>query len=164
MSSGTNNAVEAQAQAQAKADSASKVIAPAGVKEAIVLEIASDGLIFQHLSRQAKEELQTQLSDFSVVVLREAQSLESRDRASGAEPDISRAHIQEAWFNARRRLRRDRVGSWGVLVRSLYTVCIFVIGVGISHTSTTWGVWLAIGGALLGGISIAALVALKADS
>jgi hypothetical protein len=87
--------------------------------------------------------LTRRLGEFCVQVLREARSIEHTEHVGNGPPEIIAAHIDEAWWVSRRRIRRSKHPVGGALVRLAQAFGIAGFGVGVSNLkSTWWGPWV----------------------
>jgi hypothetical protein len=103
------------------------------------LVVAVDLETYCHLSTQARTELSSKLKDLAAMVLREALSLESAQRAPGAEPDIGRWHIERSWWNLMLRYSHERHPRLVKVLPLLSSVCLFLMGFSSAHLKATWG-------------------------
>jgi hypothetical protein len=61
-------------------------------------------------------------------------------------PEITAAHIDEAWWVNRRRIRRSKHPFWGAVVRVAQAFGIAGFGIGVtSLKSKSWGPWVFAG-------------------
>jgi hypothetical protein len=128
-------------------------------KTYLLADVSSEVGILDHVSPQGKADLQKLLGDLAAAVLRNSAICE--DHPSGAEPDISRSHVREAWDAVLNRSRGRRHQGWRVILEAVYSLCLFVAGVGAANLGRPWGAVLTASGAVGAGVSIAALVLLE---
>jgi len=132
-------------------------IASLSSQEDASITVSADVEIFGHLSPAAKVELQTKLTEAAAMVLREALSLESTQRARGAKPDIGRWHIERSWWSMMLRYSHERHPKLLRVLPLLSSVCIFFVGFAASHLKEWWGVPLFVVGTILAAICIASI-------
>ena len=83
--------------------------------------------------------MRTSLKDFVNRVLREARSIEKAEHVGTGPPEITAAHIDEAWWVTRRRIRRTRHPILRVIARVVQLFGVAGFGIGATHLQTTWG-------------------------
>src|SRR6266446_9722062 len=110
-----------------------------GVAQSVSVTVHVDGGIYRHLSGQAKDELASRLKALAATVLKEAQSLESVDRAGGAAPEMIRAHVERSWWTILLRDRKERHPRLLRILPLLSSLCVFLMGFSISHFKDWWG-------------------------
>ena len=132
--------------------------------QGVIVEVAVDGGIYQHLSGQAKDELAARLGALAATVLKEAQSLESADRATGAAPEIIRAHVERSWWSILLRYRKERHPRLMRVLPLLSSLCVFTMGVSVSHFKDWWGPTVFVLGTLLAAFCIGTIYVFAADS
>lgn len=108
--------------------------APAGLE----IELGESGAL-DHLTTASIFHMGTRLKDFASQVLREARSIEKAEHVGTGPPEITAAHIDEAWWVARRRIRRTRHPILRVIARVVQTFGVAGFGIGATHLQTTWG-------------------------
>jgi hypothetical protein len=116
--------------------------------------VAADSEIYKHLSSQARIELQKRLSDAAAMVLKEAESLESAHRATGAEPDIGRWHIERSWWSMMLRYSSERHPRLIKVLPLLSSLCVFFMGLSSSHLKDWWGIPVFVIGTILAALCI----------
>jgi hypothetical protein len=126
--------------------------------------IRVDGEIYKHLSSQAKDELAARLAALATTILKEAQSLESADRASGAAPEIIRAHVERSWWTILLRYRKERHPRLVKVLPLLSSLCVFLMGFSLSHFKDWWGPITFVVGTVLAAVCIGTIYVLAADS
>ncbi len=89
-----------------------------------------DGL--DHLTVNSRSHLEGRIRDFTVQVIAEAKAVEQREHAGKGPPEVTAAHIDEAWWVTRRRIRHAKHPVLQVLARGLETFGAAGIGVGAS--------------------------------
>ena len=103
----------------------------------------SDSHELDHLTAHSKTFLTTRLGEFSLQVLREARSIENTEHVGSGPPEITAAHIDEAWWVSRRRIRRSKHPIWCAIVRVLQTLGVAGFGIGLSNLKAEWwGPWV----------------------
>jgi hypothetical protein len=133
------------------------------VRASVVVEVGVDGNIYKHLSGQAKEELASRLRTLAAIVLVEAQSLESVDRARGAAPEIIRAHVERSWWTILLRYRKERHPRLTKVLPLLSSVCVFLIGLSLSHFKDWWGPIVFVIATILAAVCIATIYIVAGD-
>jgi len=100
----------------------------------------------EHLTNPSLIHLTRRLGEFTLQVLRESRSIEHTEHVGSGPPEITAAHIDEAWWVCRRRIRRSKHPIVGALARIAQAFGIVGVGVGISNLkSAWWGAWLFAG-------------------
>ncbi len=132
--------------------------------QGVTVEVAVDGGIYQHLSIQAKDELAARLGALAATVLKEAQSLESVDRATGAAPEIIRAHVERSWWTILLRYRKERHPRLLRVLPLLSSLCVFTMGVSLPHFKDWWGPTAFVIGTLLAAFCIGTMYVVAADN
>jgi hypothetical protein len=118
----------------------------ASAEKASVTIHFSDDHELDHLTGPSLIHLQTRLGEFTQQVLGESRSIERTEHVGSGPPEITAAHIDEAWWVCRRRIRRSKHPILGAIVRVAQTFAIAGFGVGIGHLKTTWwGAWVFAG-------------------
>ena|ERR1700676_1056879 len=118
---------------------------PAAEKPSLAIQF-NDGHELDHLTAHSVTFLTTCLGEFSLQVLREARSIERTEHVGSGPPEIIAAHIEEAWWVSRRRIRRSKHPTGGVVVRVAQAFGIVGFGVGASNLkSEWWGPWVFVG-------------------
>jgi hypothetical protein len=114
-------------------------------KSSLTIQFSDDKELV-HLTNPSLIHLQTRLGEFTVQVLRESRSIEHTEHVGSGPPEITAAHIDEAWWVCRRRIRHSKHPILGVIVRVAQAFGIAGFGVGIAYLKTTWwGAWLFAG-------------------
>jgi hypothetical protein len=114
-------------------------------KRSLVVQFGDEKAL-DHLTNPSLIHLSNRLGDFAVQVLREARSIETTEHVGSGPPEITAAHIDEAWWVSRRRIRRSKHPILGVIIRVMQAFGIAGFGVGISFLKTTWwGAWVFAG-------------------
>jgi hypothetical protein len=134
------------------------------VVHGVSVAIAVDGDIYRHLSLQAKDELAARLAALATTILKEAQSLESADRATGAAPEIIRAHVERSWWTILLRYRKERHPRLVKVLPLLSSLCVFLMGFSLSHFKDWWGPITFVVGTVLAAVCIGTIYVLAADS
>jgi hypothetical protein len=83
-----------------------------------------------HLTSNSQKHLEGRIQDFAVQVIAEARAIEQREHAGKGPPEVTAAHIAEAWWVIRRRIRHARHPILLVVARALETFGVAGIGVG----------------------------------
>lgn len=83
-----------------------------------------------HLTMNSRAHLEGRIRDFTVQVIAEAKAVEQREHAGKGPPEVTAAHIDEAWWVIRRRIRHARHPVLQGLARCLETIGTAGIGVG----------------------------------
>jgi hypothetical protein len=111
--------------------------APANADPVAVRLEGAEGL--DHLTQSSKTHLEIRLRDFTVQVVAEAKAIEQREHAGKGPPEVTAAHVDEAWWVVRRRIRRARHPILTLLARAFETFGAAGIGVGASLFQARWG-------------------------
>jgi hypothetical protein len=99
-----------------------------------------------HLTPPSKTHLTRRLGEFGLQVLREARSIEHTEHVGSGPPEITAAHIDEAWWVSRRRIRRSKHPILGAVARVAQAFGIVGFGVGVSNLKAeSWGPWVFAG-------------------
>ena len=88
----------------------------------------SEGLA--HLTNNSQAHLEGRIEQFTVQVIAEARAIEQREHAGKGPPEVTAAHIDEAWWVVRRRIRRARHPILAIIARALETLGAAGIGIG----------------------------------
>jgi len=108
-----------------------------------------EGHELDHLTAHSVTYLTRRLGEFVLQVLREARSIEHAEHVGSGPPEITAAHVDEAWWVSRRRIRRSRHPIWGAVVRVAQAFGIAGFGVGVSNLKLAWwGPWVFAGSAV----------------
>jgi hypothetical protein len=75
--------------------------------------------LLQHLSPASRGHLRARVEQFTMQVLREGKATEESEHVGKGPPEVTAAHIDEAWWVMRRRVRRSRYPVLEVIVRVL---------------------------------------------
>src|SRR5580700_343533 len=70
-----------------------------------------------HLTPPSLTYVTRRLGEFGLQVLREARSIERTEHVGSGPPEITAAHIEEAWWVSRRRIRRSKHPIVGAMAR-----------------------------------------------
>jgi hypothetical protein len=118
----------------------SQAVAPAAdAYQKLDLQL-TDGQALQHLTDPSITHLKNRLSDFSGQVLREARLIEKAEHVGSGPPEITAAHIDEAWWVSRRRIRRSKHPILNALARLTEVCGVAGFGIGASNlTAKSWG-------------------------
>jgi hypothetical protein len=107
------------------------------------------------LTKHSQEHLTGRIQDFTVQVITEARAIEKREHVGKGPPEVTAAHIDEAWWVIRRRIRRARHPVMTISARALQTFGAAGIGVGAtvflgsgSADFLNWGPLLFVGSCL----------------
>jgi hypothetical protein len=92
-----------------------------------------------HLTSNSKTHLEGRIQDFTVQVITEARAIEQREHAGKGPPEVTAAHIDEAWWVVRRRIRRARHPILTLTARAFETFGAAGIGVGATAFQKKWG-------------------------
>ncbi|MGA2475351.1 MAG: hypothetical protein ABSF73_01905 [Terriglobia bacterium] len=113
-------------------------------KARTVLEIQLDVVALEALTTASVPHLRRRVKDFVDRVLKEARSIEEAEHVGSGPPEITAAHIDEAWWVSRRRVRRSRhpMAKAGARAAQLFGGAGF--GIGATHLQQTWGAALFI--------------------
>jgi hypothetical protein len=123
--------------------------ATAADKPSLVIQF-SDGKALEGLLPSSLNHLQIRLGEFCQQVVREARSIERTEHAGAGPAEIIAAHIDEAWWVSRRRIRRSKHPTGGAIVRIVQALGIAGFGVGASNLkSASWGPWVFVGCAVV---------------
>jgi hypothetical protein len=82
-------------------------------------------------------------------VLREGKATEESEHVGKGPPEVTAAHIDEAWWVMRRRVRRSRYPVLEVIVWVLQVPGASGIGVGATAVQQTWGAVVFVAGSLV---------------
>jgi hypothetical protein len=145
---------------------ASTAGAPAAATHVRALRVVVDtqaAVHLQHLTQHSVVHLEDQLGHFASQVVREAQAIEKSEHVGHGPPEVTAAHIDEAWWVARRRIRRRRHPYWLIFARAAETLGSAGFGVGATMLQKPSGVAVFIGSvvALLAGFLIEAYVSAR---
>jgi hypothetical protein len=117
-------------------------------KPSLVIQF-DDAPALDHLTSHSLTYLTRRLGEFGLQVMSEARSIEKTEHVGGGQPEITAAHIEEAWWVCRRRIRRSRHPIIGALARVAQGFGLAGFGIGLANLkSTDWGAWL-FGGCLV---------------
>jgi hypothetical protein len=73
------------------------------------LSVRLEGLvILNHLTSNSKTHLEARIEQFTTQVITEAKAIEQREHVGKGPPEVTAAHIDEAWWVLRRRIRGAR--------------------------------------------------------
>lgn len=97
----------------------------------------SDGLA--HLTANSKSHLEGRVLDFAIQVIAEARAIEQREHAGKGLPEVTAAHIDEAFWVVRRRIRRAKHPYLTVVARACEVAGAAGIGVGATLFQAKWG-------------------------
>jgi|SRR5580692_3378899 hypothetical protein len=128
--SSQNPPIQLQTQGQVAAD-----------KPALVIQFDEDREL-EHLTPPSQTYLTRRLGEFGLLVLKEARSIEHTEHAGTGPPEITAAHIEEAWWVCRRRIRRSRHPILGAVTRVVQGLGIAGFGIGVGNLKAEWGMWL----------------------
>src|SRR5258708_31834581 len=90
--------------------------AAAATKPSLAIQFNDDNEL-NHLTAHSVTHLTRRLGEFSLQVLREARSIEHTEHVGSGPPEITAAHIDEAWWVSRRRIRRSKHPILGAVAR-----------------------------------------------
>ena len=102
----------------------------------IAVEV-KDGI--SNLTIASQSHLRTRLEEFAAQVLREAKSIEQAEHVGSGPPEITAAHIDEAWWVRRRRIRHSRHPILSVTARFIQASGIAGFGIGATSLKQSWG-------------------------
>lgn len=80
------------------------------------------------------------MQSFAAQVVKEAKAIEQNEHAGKGPPEVTAAHIEEAWWVTRRKVRHARNTTFLVALRALETLGAAGIGVGASNYLARWGI------------------------
>jgi hypothetical protein len=103
----------------------------------LTLEIGAETLA--HLTTNSVTHVQTRLSEFASQVLHEARAIEKTEHVGKGSPEITAAHIDEAWWVCRRRIRRSRHPILIGLCRIFEGFGTLAVSVGFTNLKSSWG-------------------------
>jgi hypothetical protein len=98
-----------------------------------------DPRALDHLTHPSVVHLKNRLGDFCAQVLREARSIERAEHVGTGPPEITAAHIDEAWWVSRRRIRHAKHPVWNAIARLVEVCGVAGLGIGASNLKATWG-------------------------
>lgn len=110
--------------------------APAA-KPSIVIQF-TDAKALDGVKDSGLNHLQLRLGEFSQQILQEARSIERTEHVGKGPTEIIAAHIDEAWWVSRRRIRRSKHPIGGTVVRIVQAFGIAGLGIGVSNLKQTW--------------------------
>jgi hypothetical protein len=105
-----------------------------------------DGILY--LTDNSIVHLQMRLSEFGTQVLKEARSIEHTEHVGSGAPEITAAHIDEAWWVSRRRIRRSKHPVLIAAMRIIETFGSAGVGIAATHLKDNWGAGLFIASTL----------------
>jgi hypothetical protein len=146
---------------------ASAAAAPSAVAKVIPKRIACVEIALQddhglnNLTDASKVHLRNRLGDFAAQVLRESRSIERAEHVGSGPPEITAAHIDEAWWVSRRRIRHSRHPILSVCTRFVQAAGLAGFGIGATSLKQAWGpeVFVVSALAVVAGILIEAYLA-----
>jgi hypothetical protein len=97
----------------------------------------SDGI--EHLTAHSRAHLEGRIEQFTVQVVAEAKAIEQREHAGTGPPEVTAAHIDEAWWVLRRRIRSAKHPILAVVARVFEALGPAGIGVGATGMDARWG-------------------------
>jgi len=113
----------------------------------LLVELTSETVTF--LTTNSVNHIQMRLSDFAKQVLQEARAIEKTEHVGKGSPEITAAHIDEAWWVTRRRIRRARHPALMGLCRIVEGFGTLAVSVGATNLKSTWGIALFVGSVLV---------------
>lgn len=126
-----------------------QVVAPVSADSQKLDITLTDREALQHLTSPSIAHLKSRLGDFSAQVLREARMIERAEHVGSGPPEITAAHIDEAWWVSRRRIRRTKHPLLNALARFVEVCGVAGFGIGAtSLTTKSWGPLLLVGSAI----------------
>jgi hypothetical protein len=93
----------------------------------------------EYLTSNSRFHFERKITDFAIQVTAEAKAIEQREHAGKGPPEITAAHIDEAWWVVRRRIRHARYPILTLSARVLEAVGAAGIGVGATAFHEKWG-------------------------
>ena len=108
----------------------------------------SDAQPLQHLTNPSVNHLKNRMSDFCGQVLKEARSIERAEHVGSGPPEITAAHIDEAWWVSRRRIRRSKHPVLNTAARLLEVCGVAGFGIAASNLKLPWGPIVLVGSAV----------------
>lgn len=113
------------------------------------IEVALEGSdALDNLTAPSRNHLTSRIAEFAVQVLREARAIEKSEHVGKGSPEITAAHIDEAWWVVRRRIRHSRHPVALTATRILQTVGSICVGLGITYVQHPWGATTFVAAAL----------------
>lgn len=104
------------------------------------LAVRLDGLaILDHLTSNSKTHLEARIEQFTTQVITEAKAIEQREHVGKGPPEVTAAHIDEAWWVLRRRIRGARRPVLAGLSRAVQALGAAGLGIGGSSFQAKWG-------------------------
>lgn len=100
-----------------------------------------DSSALDHLTTSSRSHLCKLMESFAAQVVKEAKAIEQNDHAGKGPPEVTAAHIEEAWWVTRRRVRRARNTTLLVSLRAFETLGAAGIGVGMTNYHANWGIF-----------------------
>ena len=134
------------------------------IPQVVSVTVSVDGEIYEHLSGQARDELANRLGSLAATVLKEAQSLESADRAGGAAPEIIRAHVERSWWTILLRYRKERHPRLVRILPLLSSLCVFFMGFSLSHLREWWGPVVFVAGTVFAALCIGTMYVIAGEN
>jgi hypothetical protein len=114
-------------------------------KPSVVIQFDDAGEL-DHLTAPSLTYLTRRLGEFGLQVLREARSIEHTEHVGSGPPEITAAHIEEAWWVSRRRIRRSKHPIIGAVARVSQGFGLAGFGIGLANLKTEWwGTWVFAG-------------------
>jgi hypothetical protein len=136
------------------ADPGPQAETPVVAKTHTALEISLDVGALERLTAGSVPHLKARLRDFVVQMLKEARFIEEAEHVGTGPPEITAAHIDEAWWVSRRRVRRSRHPMAKAGARAVQVFAAAGFGIGATRLQNTWGPGLFVAStlALLGAL------------
>jgi hypothetical protein len=107
--------------------------------ETIVIGVNNDGEALQYLTESSKNHLKARLQEFATQVVNEAHAIEKSEHVGQGAPEVTAAHIDEAWWVTRRRVRKSRHPARAIFARLCEILGSAGFGVAASSLSQWWG-------------------------
>lgn len=93
----------------------------------------------EYLTVSSRTHLEGMVKSFTEQVVAEAKAIEQREHVGKGPPEVTAAHISEAWWVMRRKVRRGRRPFLTFLLRAIETLGAAGIGIGATNYSKRWG-------------------------
>jgi hypothetical protein len=114
------------------------------------IEVALEGTdALDHLTIPSRTHLTSRIGEFAIQVLREARAIEKSEHVGKGSPEITAAHIDEAWWVVRRRVRHSRHPVALIVTRIFQTVGSICAGLGMTYVQHPWGATTFVAAALV---------------
>lgn len=117
----------------------SSFMQPSSLSAAVSVRF-DDGTALDNLTPNSRSHLCALMASFASQVVKEAKAIEQSEHAGKGPPEVTAAHVEEAWWVSRRRVRRARNAKLLILLRAFETLGAAGVGVGASNYLAKWGI------------------------